>query len=314
MIGLCVIVFNLIFFLYRFPMEGAVYGTLLCIGMIGMIEGYEFWRYVNHYRKVERIEKELLYGTQEFPETIDEIERKYQELMNVLIKEKNTKELKKEKEYQEMEEYYTTWVHQIKTPIAAMRLLLKEDTEQNQEILLELFRIEQYVDMVLQYVRLGAKSTDYQIEEYDFDSIVRKAIRKYARLFIRKKIRLEYEEIHMKVITDEKWLLFVIEQILSNALKYTDKGTIKIYLRDAKKKELVIEDSGIGIAPQDVPRVFEPGFTGYNGRKEKSSTGIGLYLCKRIMKSLSHKIRIESEVGKGTRVILGLETISLEYE
>ena len=234
--------------------------------------------------------------------------------MRLMIEEKEKEKRNREKAYREMTEYYTTWVHQIKTPIAAMRLLLKEDTEQGWEISMELFSIEQYVDMVLQYIRVGGKSTDYQIAEYNLDSIMRQAIRKYARLFIRKKISLEYEEISLKVVTDKKWLLFVIEQILSNALKYTEKGRIKIYLLDEKKKEVVIEDTGIGIAPQDIPRVFESGFTGYNGRKEKHSTGIGLFLCKKIMTRLSHTIRIESEPGKGTRVILGMETVSLDYE
>lgn len=310
----CIAVFEMIFFVYQFPMEGAVYGTSLCLGGVIVMEAYGFYRYAQHYRSVERIEKEILYGTQEFPMTTDEVERKYQDLIELLLTEKKDSDLEKERAYHEMEEYYTTWVHQIKTPIAAMRLLLKDDTEQTQEISMELFRIEQYVDMALQYVRLGGKSSDYQIRECDLDSIVRQAIRKYARLFIRKKIRLEYEGVDIKVITDEKWLLFVMEQILSNALKYTQKGKIRIYLLDQQRKELVIEDTGIGIAAQDVPRVFEQGFTGYNGRKQNSSTGIGLYLCRRIMERLSHKIWIESEIGKGTRVILGLETISLEYE
>lgn len=307
-------IFLSIFFLYQLPMEAAGYGSFLCLSLIFITEAVNFKKYVSHYREVEKIEQELSYGTQQFPRTEEATEIKYQELMRLMIEEKEKEKRNREKAYREMTEYYTTWVHQIKTPIAAMRLLLKEDTEQGWEISMELFSIEQYVDMVLQYIRVGGKSTDYQIAEYNLDSIMRQAIRKYARLFIRKKISLEYEEISLKVVTDKKWLLFVIEQILSNALKYTEKGRIKIYLLDEKKKEVVIEDTGIGIAPQDIPRVFESGFTGYNGRKEKHSTGIGLFLCKKIMTRLSHTIRIESEPGKGTRVILEMETVSLDYE
>lgn len=120
-----------------------------------------------------------------------------------------------------------------------------------------------------------------------------------------------YEPVHCEVLTDEKWLVFVLEQILSNALKYTKSGSIHIYLSPDAPKTLVIEDTGIGIAPEDLPRIFEKGYTGCNGRADKRSTGIGLYLCRQIMEKLSHTIRIESEMGAGTKVYLGLDTVSL---
>ncbi len=127
-------------------------------------------------------------------------------------------------------------------------------------------------------------------------------------MFILKKIRLNYEPLCHKVLTDEKWLVFVVEQILSNSLKYTKKGSISIYLTEHKGKTmLVIEDTGIGISPEDLPRVFEKGFTGYNGRADKKSTGIGLYLCKKIMDKLQHGIEIESRIDQGTKVYLYLE-------
>ena len=314
MVYLCLAVFIITFFLYQLPMEGSLYGGFICLCLAGALEVRNFLRYKNRCEEIGRMKEEVSYGIQEFPETEYELELRYQNVIRFLIEDKRLQDLAKEKKYKEMTEYYTTWVHQIKTPIAAMRLLLKEDTEQNREVLMELFKIEQYVDMVLQYVRLEAKGSDYQIRQYDLDAIVRQSIRKYARLFISKKIALEYKGTDIKVVTDEKWLSFVVDQILSNALKYTKKGKIQIYLLNEKKKELVIEDTGIGIAAQDLPRVFESSFTGYNGREDKRATGIGLYLCKRIMGQLSHTIRIESELGKGTRVILGLDTISLEYE
>lgn len=314
MVYLCLGVFMVTFFLYQLPMEGFFYGGFICICAAIALEVRNFMWYRRRCEEAGRMKEEISYGIQEFPETSDEEKLRYQDAIHDLIEKKKLQDLEKEKKYKEMMEYYTTWVHQIKTPIAAMRLLLKDDTEQSREVLMELFKIEQYVDMVLQYVRLEGKSSDYQIRQYDLDSIVRHSIRKYARLFISKKIALEYEGIDVKVVTDEKWLSFVIDQILSNALKYTKKGKIQIYLLNKEKKELVIEDTGIGIAAQDLPRVFESSFTGYNGREDKRATGIGLYLCKRIMGRLSHTIRIESELGKGTRVILGLDTISLEYE
>lgn len=138
------------------------------------------------------------------------------------------------------------------------------------------------------------------------DSLIREQIHKFARIFIGKKLSLEYQEVSETVLTDEKWLGFVLGQILSNALKYTKKGKISIYMSKSRPHTLVIEDTGIGIRAEDLPRVFEKGFTGYNGREENRSTGIGLYLCGKIMKRLDHGIRIESELGKGTKVFLEL--------
>ena len=166
--------------------------------------------------------------------------------------------------------------------------------------------------MVLSYIRLGSNENDFVIKEYDLDNIVRQAIRKYAPLFIRKKINLDFQPTTYKVLTDEKWLVFVIEQLLSNAIKYTNKGKISIYPLEDKK--LVIEDTGIGISQEDIPRIFDKGFTGYNGRTDKKATGLGLYLCKNILDKLSHKISIESEVGVKTKVILDLSMLNVNIE
>ena len=166
--------------------------------------------------------------------------------------------------------------------------------------------------MVLSYIRLGSNENDFVIKEYDLDNIVRQAIRKYAPLFIRKKINLDFQPTTYKVLTDEKWLVFVIEQLLSNAIKYTNKGKISIYPLEDKK--LVIEDTGIGISQEDIPRIFDKGFTGYNGRTDKKATGLGLYLCKNILDKLSHKISIESEVGVKTNVILDLSMLNVNIE
>ena len=171
--------------------------------------------------------------------------------------------------------------------------------------------VEQYVQMALQYLRMERMNTDLVFEKQELDALIHQAVRKYAPLFIRRKIALQYEDVHCQILTDEKWLEFVLEQVLSNALKYTRKGKIKIYMDPQSPKTLVIEDTGIGIAPEDLPRVFERGYTGYNGRTDKRSTGIGLYLCRQIMDRLSHTIRIESEMGVGTRVYLGLDTVEL---
>lgn len=241
-------------------------------------------------------------------------EQDYQNIIKNL-KEQNSELKSQERIFkQEMSDYYSMWVHQIKTPIAAMHVLqqtLEEEYPEQKyikEIKLELFKIEQYVEMVLTYLRMGEMSGDLKFEKYSLDAIVRQVIRKYSQMFILRKIHLQYAKTSQCIVTDEKWLQFVLEQVLSNALKYTkDGGMIFIYTEEKENKKcLVIEDSGIGIQAEDLPRVFEKGFTGYNGRADKKSTGIGLYMSKKIMERLNHQIWIESEVDKGTKVYLDL--------
>ena len=215
--------------------------------------------------------------------------------------------------------YYSMWAHQIKTPIAAMKVLAQaaSDTEDArtyellQDMQTELFKTEQYVEMVLTYVRMEDMSGDLMLKEYALDNLIKQALKKYSRMFAMQKLALHYEALRVTVTTDEKWLVFVLEQILSNALKYTVEGSISIYMED---DWLVIEDTGIGICSEDLPRIFEKGFTGYNGRSDKKSTGIGLYLCKQIIEKLRCQIRVESKLGKGTRVLLYLMKENLQVE
>ena len=217
-----------------------------------------------------------------------------------------------DQERADMLEYYTLWVHQAKTPLAAMGLLLagREDAAALEA---ERFKLERYVDMALQYARLGADASDFVLRECALAPIVRGAVRKYARLFIAKRIHLTVEEMDARVLTDDKWLSFAIEQLLSNAVKYTgENGHIRISL--CEPLSLVIEDDGIGIQPEDLPRVFEKGYTGFNGRAGEKSTGIGLYLCKKTLERLSHTIRLESSPGSGTRAIVGLEVRRVPFD
>ncbi len=199
-------------------------------------------------------------------------------------------------------------------PLPPARGLLEEDYQSLVQALcrdrarlaleVELLKIEQYVEMVLSYLRLDSDSTDYVLRDCQLDEILRQAVRKLAKMFILKKITLDFQETGKTVLTDGKWLAFVVEQVLSNALKYTPEGgTIRIY---GDGDTVVISDSGIGIQPEDLPRVFEKGFTGYNGRTERKSTGIGLYLCRQVLQRLCHGITITSRPGQGTLVRLDL--------
>lgn len=312
---ICSLIFAVVFSLYDLPTEAVYYSVLLSFFALAIIALLRVFYYYKKHKELEYLKKVIAVSLPKFPEPNDKIEKDYQELLSILNDSKLSVIYEKDNSFSNMMDYYTLWAHQIKTPIAAMRLILQsEEKENNEELLEQLFRTEQYVEMVLQYLRMQSDSSDLLIRRYNLDNIVKQAIKKYAKSFIRKKIKLNYEDLNIGVITDEKWLVFVIEQLLSNALKYTHTGSISIYMDEVLPETLVIEDTGIGIQEEDLPRVFEKGFTGYNGRADKKSTGIGLYLCKKVLKKLSHTISIESILGKGTKVKIGLDMIDIEVE
>ena len=255
--------------------------------------------------------KELSYGELPTPKSL--IEEDYQSIITKLKEEAEMRASSASQDYNNMIEYYTVWAHQIKTPIAAMRLNLQsEDSESARKLMGDLNRIESYVEMVLTFLRLDSDSTDYVIKEHDLDEIIKSSVRKFSREFILKKLTLNYEPVKYKCITDEKWLEFIIEQVISNAVKYTSEGGVRIYMDEPGL--LVIEDTGIGISAEDLPRIFENGYTGFNGREDKRASGIGLYLCKRIADNLGHKITAESTPGVGTKMIIDVKGKNLGVE
>ncbi len=305
-------VFVIVFSLYSLPAEAVWYAAALCFVVGALLFGIGYWRYVCQHRELTEMLSHISVSIDDLPRASGAVEKDYQALIRALFKEKNRVQTAAENARLDLIDYDTLWAHQIKTPIAAMRLILQsEENSQSAPLSMELFKIEQYVEMVLQYLRLDSTTTDLVIKTYELDNITRQAIRKYAKLFILKKIELDFRESCLSVLTDEKWLCFVIEQLLSNALKYTPRGKVTI---NAEGMTLVIEDTGIGIKDEDLPRVFEKGFTGYNGREDKKSTGIGLYLCKRILDMLGHSISIQSVPGYGTRIKIGLETTRSLWE
>ena len=250
---------------------------------------------------------------EQLPEPDGALEAQYQALVRALDADRRAQLTRSQQGYQELVEYYTVWAHQIKTPIAAMRLRLQsEDSDSSRRLLTDLGRIEQYVEMVLTYLRLEGEGTDYVFREAKLDDIVRPALRRFAGEFIARRLTLDYTPTDVRVFTDEKWLSFVIEQVLSNALKYTPQGGVSVYVEEPKT--LCIRDTGIGIAPEDLPRVFERGYTGLQGRADKRASGIGLYLCRRICRNLGHTITAESRPGEGTTVRIKLEEKKITVE
>lgn len=285
-----------------------------------------FFRYSSKVKALSNALKRPVEEQAQLPEATDDVEMLYHRLLENQSIARSESESCAAIRQSQMRDYYSMWVHQIKTPISAMKLLLEAereelgqlicDDEQSQCLLSdnmdsfedELFRIEEYVSMALQYQRVSSTENDFVLEKVSVDGVIRDTIKKYAKIMIRRHIGMNYSGTVQEVYTDGKWLAFILEQLLSNAIKYTPQGFVKI--ETAKKANLffiTIKDTGIGIKAEDLPRVFEKGYTGYNGHADKKATGIGLYLCRQMADKLGHTIRIESEIGKGTKVWIGFD-------
>ena len=294
-------------YLYLLPasVEDIGYAAVLDACLLGL---FFFLAWMGYIRRVKKFQKLLALPIPDqikVPEPVDDIEQLYGQILENVAIQQRLLEDQTQLQQTEMYDYYARWVHQIKTPIAAMKLTLQgQDDSTARRLRAELGRVEQYVDMALTYLRLEEGGSDYVIRTCAVDDVVRAAVRRFAGEFIDRRIALDYTPVEWETVTDGKWLTFVVEQLLSNALKYTGQdGTVRIY---REGDDLCIRDSGMGIAPEDLPRVFDMGYTGQNGRLDRRSSGIGLYLCRRICRNLRHEIRIESVPGVGTTVRLTL--------
>lgn len=293
-----------VFLLYDVLLEPMLYagGVSLFLLAAFLTADYvrERKRHAERLRAVDSIAKDWL----NLPAAHSLAEADYQAMIAALgvVLEKLTSESHAQR--QEQLDYYTAWVHQIKTPIAVMKLKLAGDTPENRLLLAELLRIEQYVEMVLQYSRLSGESNDLVIRAYSLDAMIRESVRKFAPLFVEKKLRLEYAPTKATVITDKKWFACILDQLISNAVKYTPSGTVSVAVDDGR---LTIADTGIGIAPEDLPRIFERGYTGINGRIGQKSSGLGLYLAKKAADLLAIPLSVESEIEKGSRFTLDIK-------
>ena len=297
-------IFASTYFLFDLPLVTVLYPLVLSLAVLLVIGVIDFLIALSKHRKLKR---------GDFPQPSGLLEKDYQEIITKLKEEEEFSRQKAASDYNNMVEYYTVWAHQIKTPIASMRLQIQSvDSDLARRLDGELNRIEAYVEMVLTFLRLDSDSTDYVIREIDLDAVIKPAIRKFARDFISKKLTMDFKPTEAKVLSDEKWLTFVIEQVLSNAVKYTKTGEIKVYMDEPGI--LCIEDTGIGIRAEDLPRIFENGYTGFNGREDKRASGIGLYLCKRICDNLGHGISAESTQGVGTKMKIDMRKRDIGIE
>ncbi len=296
-------IFAIMFFLYEIPIGAITYPTILCLFIALVFIIFDYIKKLHIHNKLLEIQKLEPKLISNMPKTDNILEHDYQIIIKNLKQNIYNLETTKNKQYSDMIDYYTLWAHQIKTPITSMKLTLKNpsDTSKSQ-FQTDLHRIEQYVDMVLAFMRLNSEYSDYIFKEYPLDEIIKTSIKKFSHDFISKKIKLDYFPLNKLIITDKKWFSLIIEQLLSNALKYTQTGSIKIYC--PHDQTLCIRDTGIGIKSEDIPRIFDKGYTGYNGHNARHSSGIGLYICKRISSNLKIKIKVASEYNKGTSVYL----------
>ena len=297
------------FALYHLPMKAVYYPVILCLAVLAVFFGVDLRRWKQKRLALQHFLDQKLDALQE---TADSTEQDYQKIILSLMRQQRALEADRQRRLRDLTDYYTLWAHQIKTPIASMTLALQNDsTAQSRRLRGELRRVEQYVEMALVYLNLEDGGADLVLRECDLDEIVKKALRRFASEFIDRKLRLEYQPLNAVVLTDEKWLGFMLEQVISNALKYTASGSISIYLEN---ETLCVQDTGPGIAASDLPRIFEKGFTGYQGRENQTASGIGLYLCGQLCRKLGHRIWADSAPGQGTTIRFDLSRQALDTE
>ena len=291
--------------------------VLIIVGILYNIES-EFLFYEICFLVLFTVVSSVINYRKDEEDSSDSIEKEVEDLRDT-----------KWEELREKEDFFALWAHQIKTPIAALKLLFQDEDSSIGDCKRELFKIENYVSMALNYLRFEDMSGDMVLEKCQLEPVIKQVVKKFSTIFIYQHLTVSLENLDKEILTDEKWISFVLEQILSNALKYTKEGGIKIFAREINAEheiekdsdstdnrdtnqdiafqnaiEIVIRDTGVGIKREDLPRVFDKGYTGYNGRIDKKASGLGLYMCKGVCDKLGHKIRIESEECHGTDVII----------
>lgn len=304
----------LIYGLYGLPWGPAGYTCLVtAVVTLGfLMAGFFRWERKRRQLLILKRQAEQSLETADLPKAETPLEKIYQEIIRDQEKRCQREQKESREKLARSREYYTRWSHQIKTPIAAMELLLQEEPADVRALKRELLKTSQYVEMALSYQRMEGDGNDLVIQRYELRPVVMQAVKKVSPLLIHKHISFSAGDLSGEVLTDEKWLVFVLEQLLTNASKYTKEGgSVRIGKENGL---LVLRDTGIGIRPEDLPRIFEWGYTGYNGRLDKRSTGVGLALVKQVMEMLGNKMEIRSVLGEGTEVFLDLRRTELEAE
>ena len=303
---LCLFAFT--FFLHEVPLAAYSDALLFCVFLLLLVTGVQFYRYKGKHQQLTGRKKavKLHLSGPHATRGGTLIEEDYEEMLRLLDKEYRNEIEESLRINHQLMDYYSLWSHQIKTPLAVLKLKMQENQLDHTVLKQELFKIDQYLEMMLQYLRLNHTETDFVFEAVAVDRLIKDTVKKYATFFIYQDLTFSLQETQQVIISDQKWLGFVFEQLLLNALKYTNQGGIRIYSNPQKPQEIIIEDSGIGILPEDIERIFEKGYTGYNGHNHQKASGLGLYMSREVLKQLGHRIQITSEIGQGTKVWLDL--------
>ncbi len=303
------LIFVAVFYVEKTNVSSAVYGGMICFAVLMVYLTVSYIFYAKKIKRLNQIDKRLHNLENITGDKGSEIEKLYNKIIADFYSMHTEKIAEFENKYTDNIDFYTLWVHQVKTPIFALRLLAKE--EHNREILAEITKIEHYTDMVLNYVKLTGSTTELMLKKQNVKPIVKQVLKEFIQISNLKQVRFNVILEDLYVSTDEKWLKFALSQIISNALKYTEKGEVKVVLTGDK---LTITDTGIGISDTDLPRIFHKGYTGFIGRVNDKSSGIGLFLCKKSLNLLGFNITAKSKIGKGSEFAIDLSQQERVYE
>jgi signal transduction histidine kinase len=274
--------------------------TLFVLAVYSIVSFYRF------SRKQQQLEllatKDLQVSNLLFlPKAETLAEETYQQTLQVVLESKNQQQEELQQKQKAMMDDFGLWLHQIKTPVAALDLVIQSGQLDPRTMKNEVFKINEYLQMILNYMRQHLDQTDFVFQQLSIEAIVKTVVKKYATFFSQKNLSLQLEQLEGTVYSDQKWLIFILEQVIFNGIKYTENGTITIFFG---KNQLTIQDTGIGIRSEDLPRVFEKGYTGINGREQQRASGLGLYLSQQAAGKLGCRILIDSQVNNGTTVTI----------
>lgn len=306
--------FLVTFLLYDLPFiafkDGLLFvGFIVLIWvMIDMRQAYKKHQLLQQIIKQETIDNQL-YQNITLGNTL--VEEDYQALLKKISRDNQRLEHELSSEQQKLLDYYAMWSHQIKTPLAALQVLVETDPTATTKIKNEISTIDGYLSMMLHYLKMTNLQDDLVLKKVALEDVVKKVIKKYRLFFFQKELSITLEPFTKEIVTDEKWLVFILEQLIFNSIKYTKSGGIIISLTD---ETLIIQDSGIGILPQDLPRIFESGYTGFNGRHHQKATGLGLHMSQNVAEQLGINLKIESEMGVGTTVFVTFSQYDSTYD
>ncbi|WP_186759916.1 HAMP domain-containing sensor histidine kinase [Planococcus sp. CPCC 101016] len=302
-----VVIFGTVYVLNRLPLTLFFYSLQISAFLLLIYLLIHYFYYAKRYKLINNLQLVNASNLEEVQQTADPADQLYIEKMKALLEQLRESENFHAERQTDQLDYFTLWLHQIKTPISAISLLTQSSqAKEAKQVSQELVRLEDYTHMALNYIKLEEPGAELDLSMVDVDELIKKVIKKYSILFIYKGIKLDYQPLDMQVLSDGKWLQNLLEQILSNSLKYTPAGTISIYQDSENPETMVIEDTGIGIRSEDLPKIFNKGYSGMNGRLHEKSTGLGLFLSKKICQRLGHQLAIDSQPGEGTRVAINL--------